>query len=138
MKKILVLCTGNSCRSQMMHGFLKQNKNLEVYSAGTQQHGLNPTAVKVMQEIGIDISEHTSNLVDEYVSVPFDYQITVCDMARESCPVFPGNALKIHHSFPDPAKFEGSEEEQLNEFRRVRDLIGVFADQWVKEEIMSS
>lgn len=122
---ILVLCTGNSCRSQMAEGYLRKfgQEEIEVYSAGIETHGLNPLAVKVMAEDGLDISRHTSNHVDEYANIDFDYIITVCDHARENCPYIPGKATRFHHNFPDPAKASGSEEEILEEFRKVRDMI---------------
>lgn len=125
MKKVLVLCTGNSCRSQIAHGYL--NKFLagkaEVYSAGVETHGVNPLAIATMQEDGIDISMHTSNNISEYASIQFDYIITVCDHANERCPVFPSNAIKLHQNFPDPAKATGNPDEISNEFARVRQLI---------------
>ena len=125
MKNILILCTGNSCRSQMAEGYLRHfaGEKANIYSAGIETHGVNPRAIKVMEEDGIDISFHTSNNVEEYISIPFDYVITVCDNAHERCPVFPSRAKKFHHNFPDPARATGSEEEILQEFRRVRDLI---------------
>jgi arsenate reductase (thioredoxin) len=134
MKKILILCTGNSCRSQLAEGYLRffaDNKAL-VYSAGIETHGVNPLAIYVMKEDGIDISSHTSNHVDEYRDIDFDYVITVCDNAKEQCPFFPSTAKKFHHNFSDPSKFIGSEQEVLNEFRRVRDLIKIYCDDWVK------
>ena len=127
--KVLVLCTGNSCRSQMMHGWLSNfgGNQVEVRSAGVETHGVNPIAIKVMAEADVDISGLTSNHIDEYMSEQFDSIITVCDHARESCPVFPSTSEQIHHNFDDPAKATGSEEEILNEFRRVRDEIKDFA-----------
>ena len=128
-KNVLVLCTGNSCRSQLLHGYLAQvlGNQVAVYSAGIEVHGLNPRAVRVMAEDGVDISHHTSNHVDEYAAVPFDYVLTVCDHAHEVCPVFPSAAKKLHHNFPDPAKATGSEEEIMNQFRRVRDQVKAYA-----------
>ena len=125
MKKILVLCTGNSCRSQMAEAYLRlfAGNKAVVYSAGIETHGVNPKAITVMKEDGVDISQHTSNNVDEYSDVNFDSVITVCDNARENCPYFPSTAKKLHQNFPDPAKYVGTEEEVLNEFRRVRNLI---------------
>jgi len=125
MKKILVLCTGNSCRSQMAEGYLRKfgKEDVEVYSAGIEIHGLNPLAVNVMAEDGLDISVHTSNHVDEYANMVFDYIITVCDHARENCPYIPGKAIRLHQNFPDPANASGSEEEIMEEFRKVRDMI---------------
>lgn len=130
MKKMLVLCTGNSCRSQIMEGWLRHfgKGEIDVKSAGIETHGVNPRAIKVMGESGIDISLHTSNNIDEYLDESFDLVITVCDHANETCPVFPSNAQKIHHNFEDPAKATGSEEEILNSFRKVRDQIKAFAE----------
>ncbi len=135
MRNILVLCTGNSCRSQIAHGYLEffaKNK-AKIYSAGVETHGVNPTAIAVMKEDGIDISHHTSNHVDEYISIPFDLIITVCDNAKERCPVFPSSAKKFHYNFPDPAKFVGNEEERMNEFRRVRNMIKEYCNKFVTE-----
>ena len=129
MKKILVLCTGNSCRSQMAHGYLQHfGKNeVEVYSAGVEIHGLNPFAVGIMAEDGIDISKHTSNHVDEYQDIIFDYVITVCDNAKEACPFFPTKTKTTHHSFEDPSKASGTAKELITEFRKVRDEIKDFS-----------
>ena len=123
--KILVLCTGNSCRSQIAHGYLKEmlNEKAEVYSAGVETHGVNPKAIQVMNEEGIDISDHTSNHIDEYADLTFDYVITVCDHAKERCPFFPAQVKQLHHNFPDPAKATGTEEEVMNSFRGTRNLI---------------
>ena len=131
---ILVLCTGNSCRSQLLHGYLTQllGDRAVVYSAGIETHGLNPRAVRVMAEDGIDISHHTSNHVDEYAAVPFAYVITVCDHANEVCPVFPSTAQKLHHNFPDPAKATGTEEEIMAQFRAVRDQVKAYAEAFVR------
>jgi len=125
-KKILILCTGNSCRSQMAEGFLKSfDKNLEVYSAGTKPADkVNPFAVKAMKEIGIDISKGIAENVDKYLSQSFDYVITVCDNAKETCPVFMGSVKhRLHIGFDDPADAVGSEEEIMPVYRRVRDEI---------------
>ena len=131
-KKVLVLCTGNSCRSQMAHGYLKQfaGDRAEIYSAGVETHGLNPKAVHFMKEDGIDISGHTSNLVDEYAGINFDYIITVCDSAKERCPVFPSTARKFHQDFPDPSKVSGTEEEIAAAFRRTREMIKVYCKEF--------
>jgi arsenate reductase len=131
--KILVLCTGNSCRSQMAEGLFREygNGKIAVRSAGINPIGVNPRAVQVMHEIGIDISQHTSNNLTEYLNDDFDYVITVCDNANESCPVWPGKAKRLHWPFDDPHYAEGSEEEVLNEFRRVRDLIGEKIKSWL-------
>lgn len=125
-QKILILCTGNSCRSQMAEGFLKSfDPELEVYSAGTKPaERVNPKAVQVMNEIGVDISNGTPENVDQYLSQSFDYVITVCDNAKETCPVFLGKVNeRLHIGFDDPADAIGTEEEILNEFRRIRDEI---------------
>ncbi len=135
MKNILVLCTGNSCRSQMMHGYLK--KMLEgkatIYSAGIETHGLNKGAVSIMAKDGIDISTHTSNHVDEYADVSFDYMITVCDHANENCPYVPGVAVRLHHNFTDPSKVKGSVEEIEEAFASTRDAIKEYARKFVEE-----
>jgi arsenate reductase len=125
-KKILILCTGNSCRSQMAEGFLKSfDKNLEVYSAGTKPADkVNPRAIQVMKEIGIDISTGVPEDVNKYINQSFDYVITVCDNAKETCPVFIGKVGKqLHIGFDDPAEATGTEEEILSVFRKVRDEI---------------
>jgi arsenate reductase len=125
MKNILVLCTGNSCRSQIAHGYLAAmaKGKANVYSAGVETHGVNPKAIAIMKEDGIDISGHTSNNITEYFGIDFDYVITVCDNAKERCPYFPTKALKLHYNFPDPAKAIGTEEEVMNEFRLVQNMI---------------
>lgn len=135
-KNILVLCTGNSCRSQIAHGYLEFYTHgiANIYSAGIETHGVNPRAVSIMKEDGIDISKHTSNHVDEYKNIHFDYVITVCDNANEKCPVFPSSAKKFHHNFPDPAKATGTEEEIMNEFRKVRDMIKEYCKNFVIEK----
>ncbi len=129
--QIVFLCTGNSCRSQMGEGWARHlyGDHVDVYSAGTHPHGLNPLAVKVMAEAGVDISGHSSNHVDDLKHIPLDLAVTVCDRAQETCPVFPGAAKTIHHSFDDPpqlAKEAPSEEEALKHYRRVRDEIKEF------------
>lgn len=120
-KRVLILCTGNSARSQMGEGLLRHlaGDDFETFSAGTRPVGLNPSAVKVMSEIGIDISAQRSKSVDEFAGQEFDYVITVCNNAKESCPFFPGEAIRLHHGFEDPAA--APENEQLETFRRVRD-----------------
>lgn len=135
MKKILVLCTGNSCRSQMAEGYLRYfaKGKAEIYSAGIETHGVNQKAVTVMKEDGIDISKHTSNNVEEYKNMDFDFVITVCDNAKENCPYFPGNAKKFHHNFPDPAKAGGTEDEILEQFRQVRQLIKNYSEKFIAE-----
>jgi arsenate reductase len=121
-KRVLILC-GNSARSQMAEGLLRHDagEKFEVESAGTKASFVRPEAIAVMRELGIDISGHRSKNVDEFEGQQFDYVITVCDNARESCPVFFGEAQKLHHDFEDPAALTGSEEQRLNLFRRVRD-----------------
>ena len=137
MKKNLVLCTGNSCRSQIAQGYLNYFAagKAEVYSAGIETHGVNPKAIAIMKEDGIDISHHTSNNVDEYKNIDFDFVITVCDNAKENCPYFPSKAKKFHQNFPDPAKAIGTEEQIMNEFRRVREMIKVYCQKFVSENI---
>jgi arsenate reductase len=129
--KILFLCTGNSCRSQMAEGWARFLKGdiIEPYSAGIETHGLNPLAVKVMAEAGVDISKHKSKHLKELTGIQFDWVITVCDNANESCPVFPGKVNRFHVSFDDPpklAKDAKTEDEALNHYRRVRDEIKRF------------
>ena len=134
MKNILVLCTGNSCRSQIAHGYLQHFADAEkvtIYSAGVETHGVNPKAIAIMKEEGIDISNHTSNNVDEYFNISFDYVITVCDNAKERCPFFPTKAIKLHHNFPDPAKAVGTEEEVLAKFRIVRTMIKEYCQDFI-------
>ncbi|HAD13434.1 MAG TPA: protein tyrosine phosphatase [Saprospirales bacterium] len=137
MKKILILCTGNSCRSQIAEGYLRHfaGNRAEVYSAGVETHGVNPRAIATMKEDGIDISGHTSNHVDEYRDIDFDYVITVCDNARERCPYFPTKAQKFHYNFPDPAKATGTEEAIMAEFRAVREMIKSYCEQFVAEHL---
>ena len=134
---ILVLCTGNSCRSQIAHGYLQHFAGAKavVYSSGIEAHGVNPKAIEIMAEDGINISHHTSNLVDEYIDIPFDYVITVCDNANERCPYFPGKTHRLHHNFTDPAKATGSAEEVKEVFRQVRNEIKVYAQKFVVEHI---
>jgi arsenate reductase len=135
MKNILVLCTGNSCRSQIAHGFLASMTagKANVYSAGVETHGVNPKAIATMQEIGIDISGHTSNNITEYLSINFDYVITVCDNAKERCPYFPTKAVKLHYNFPDPAKAIGTDDEMNKQFRSVRTMIKTYCEQFVND-----
>ncbi|MFN5640814.1 MAG: arsenate reductase ArsC [Sphingobacteriales bacterium] len=135
MKKILILCTGNSCRSQMAHGYLKKfvGTKAEIYSAGVETHGVNPRAIAIMAEDGIDISLHTSNNISEYVSIDFDFVITVCDHAKERCPYFPTTAKQLHYNFPDPARSKGTDEEIYKEFRNTRDMIKQYCIEFVEE-----
>lgn len=136
-KKILVLCTGNSCRSQIAHGYLSYfgRDNVEVFSAGIETHGVNPRAIATMKEDDIDISHHTSNNLDEYTAIDFDFVITVCDNAKERCPYFPTHAKKFHHNFPDPAKATGTEEEITEAFRNVRHAIKTYCASFIETEI---
>lgn len=123
-----MLCTGNSCRSQIAEGYLRyfHNDVANIYSAGVETHGVNPRAIETMLADGIDISAHTSNHVDEYLEINFDLILTVCDHASERCPIFPSTAKRVHHNFPDPAKASGTEEEILAAFEAVRDEIKLF------------
>lgn len=126
MKKVLVLCTGNSCRSQMAEGYLRYfaRDNAEIYSAGVEKHGVNLKAISTMREDGIDISHHTSNNINEYENIDFDFVITVCDNAKERCPFFPSKAIKIHQNFTDPSKV--SKDKMDSEFIKVREQIKAF------------
>ena len=130
-KRVLILCTGNSARSQMAEGLLRHDADdrFDVESAGTKPGSVRPEAIAVMNELGIDISGHRSKNVDEFAGQRFDFVITVCDNARETCPVFFGAAEKLHRSFEDPAAFIGSNEERLTLFRRVRDELRA----WLRE-----
>jgi arsenate reductase len=116
----------------MMEGYLKKfaGEKARIYSAGVEVHGLNPRAVEVMKNDGVDISDQTSNHVDEYRHIPFDFIITVCDHAREACPVFPSSAIKLHRNFPDPAKASGTEEEIMSAFVHVRNMIKDYAQEF--------
>ncbi|MEW6545229.1 MAG: arsenate reductase ArsC [Nitrospirota bacterium] len=133
-KRVLFLCTGNSCRSQMAEGLLRHlaGDRFEVASAGTRPAGLNPGAVEVMREIGLDIAHHRSKGIEEFQGETFAYVVTVCDRARESCPVFPGAATVLHWSFDDPAAAQGTEEERRAVFRRVRDEIASRIERFVE------
>ncbi len=131
--KILFLCTGNSCRSQMAEGWARHLKadRIEAHSAGIETHGLNPRAIRVMAEAGVDISNQASKRVDELMAVPFDYVVTICGHAAETCPVFPGRAKVVHHGFDDPPRLAmeaKTEEEALAHYRRVRDEIRAFVE----------
>ena len=138
--KVLFLCTGNSCRSQMAEGWTRHLKSdsIEPYSAGTVSHGLNPHAVKVMAEVGVDISRHQSKTLKDVMHVPFDFVITVCADADANCPVFPGKTVKLHRGFDDPprlAKSAANEAEVLDIYRRVRDEIRAFVEilpEWLR------
>lgn len=132
-KKVLVLCTGNSCRSQIAEGYLRNfaGDKAEIFSAGVETHGVNPKAIATMKEDGIDISHHTSNNIDEYRNIDFDFVITVCDNAKERCPFFPTKAEKFHYNFPDPAKALGTDEEIAEEFRKVRQQIKGYCENFI-------
>lgn len=137
MKKVLVLCTGNSCRSQIAEGYLRHfaGDKAEVYSAGVETHGVNPRAIQTMKEDGIDISGHTSNNINEYRDIDFDFVITVCDNAKERCPFFPSQAQKFHYNFPDPAKATGTEEEVKQYFMAVRNMIKEYSQAFVSNNL---
>lgn len=137
MKKILILCTGNSCRSQIAEAYLRHfsDGKAEIYSAGIETHGVNPKAIATMQEDGIDISSHTSNNIDEYSHIDFDFVITVCDNAKERCPFFPTRATKFHQNFPDPAKATGTEKEIKEQFRQVREQIKSYSQMFIAENL---
>jgi len=137
MTKVLVLCTGNSCRSQIAEGYLRHfaGDAAAIYSAGIETHGVNPKAIEIMKNDGIDLSGHTSNNVNEYTGIDFDFVITVCDNAKESCPYFPTKAIKLHHNFPDPAKAKGTDEEVMEQFREVREMIRKYAQNFVNTNL---
>jgi arsenate reductase len=129
--RVLFLCTGNSCRSQMAEGWARKLRGsvLEAYSAGTEKHGLDPLAVKVMSEAGVDISKQTSKVISELGKQDFEYVVTICNDVNEKCPLFPGKAKRLHHAFDNPpriAKTLSSEEDKINLYRRVRDEIKEF------------
>jgi arsenate reductase len=130
-KNVLVLCTGNSCRSQIAEAYLRyfHGDVANIYSAGVETHGVNQLAIQTMLADGIDISAHTSNHVDEYLNINFDLILTVCDHASEHCPIFPSTAKRLHHNFSDPAKATGSEQEIREAFAVVREEIKVFCQQ---------
>jgi len=136
--KILVLCTGNSCRSQIMHGFLNKlaSHKAKIWSAGVETHGLNKNALKYLNQFeGIDISTHTSNLVDEYSDINFDFVITVCDHANERCPIFPSSAKKLHHNFSDPSKINGSKLEIEKAFKQTISEIKIYVLDFINAEL---
>ena len=136
-KRILVLCVGNSCRSQMAEGYLRYfaGDRADVFSAGVETHGVNPKAIQVMKEDGLDISSHTSNHVDEYQNEKFHYVITVCENGKDRCPYFPALEKQFHQNFSDPASAKGTPNEVLNEFRTVRDAIKGYCQDWVRNYI---
>ena len=141
MKNILVLCTGNSCRSQIAHAYFDQltdPQKVNTYSAGIETHGLNPMAVEVLLDDGIDISHHSSNHIDEYANIDFDYVITVCDHAKEVCPYVPSRAQQFHHNFTDPAKATGNAEQIWNVFKSVRDDIKQFVTQFIEQHQLNA
>ncbi len=133
----MVLCTGNSCRSQIAEGYLRYfaGDKAEVYSAGVEAHGVNPKAIATMKEDGIDISSHTSNHIDEYRDIDFDIVITVCDNAKERCPFFPTTAKKFHHNFSDPAKTTGIGKEINEQFREARELIKNYCKEFIANNL---
>ena len=133
--RLLILCTANSARSQMAEGLMRHDHGdrFDVESAGTKATHVRPEAIAVMSELGVDISRHRSKVVDEFSDQSFDYVITVCDNAKESCPIYPGHANRIHHSFEDPAAVEGAVEERLAAFRRVRDQIRLYLREFASE-----
>jgi arsenate reductase len=132
-----VLCTGNSCRSQIAEGYLRHfaNGKADIYSAGVEAHGVNPEAIAIMKEDNIDISSHTSNNIDEYRNIDFDFVITVCDNAKERCPFFPVKAKKLHQNFSDPAKATGTDEEIREQFRQVREQIKSYSQQFAADNL---
>lgn len=133
--RVLILCTANSARSQMAEGLLRAlaGDRFEVFSAGAKPSSVNPLAIEAMDERGIDIRSHRSKHLNEFLNDPFDFVITVCDNAAESCPIFPGPAQRIHWSFPDPAAAQGDHQEQLGSFRTVRDAIEARFREWLKQ-----
>ncbi|MCT8334757.1 arsenate reductase ArsC [Leptospira sp. 85282-16] len=137
LKNILILCTGNSCRSQIAEGWIRfyAKEKANVYSAGIETHGVNPKAIATMKEVGIDISKHTSNHINEYKDIPFDFIITVCDHAKENCPYFPSDAKRLHHNFSDPSKLVGSEEEVKAAFAKTREEIRSYCENFVNKEL---
>ena len=134
-QQVLILCTGNSARSQMAEGLLRSfaGDTLDVFSAGSKPSVVNPYAIRAMDEVGIDISQQRSKHLNEYLTHDFDYVITVCDSAAETCPIFPGKAQRIHWSFPDPAAVEGSEEDKIESFRNVREALARQFKLWADE-----
>jgi len=137
MKSILVLCTGNSCRSQMAEGYLRffAKDKAKIYSAGIETHGVNPKAIDIMKEDGVDISHHSSDNVEQYKHIEFDLILTVCDNAKENCPYFPSTAKRFHQDFPDPAKAKGTEEEIKAEFRSVRNMVKDYCRKFVEDNL---
>ena len=139
--KVLFLCTGNSCRSQIAEAWLRKlgGERFEVYSAGLEPHGVNPLTVTVMEEEGFDLSDHRSKHIDEFIGkINFDYLITVCGNADERCPFFPGMGKRLHWPFEDPAAFKGSQEQTISKFREVRDQIKRKIKTWLADEFTST
>jgi arsenate reductase len=140
-KKVLFLCTGNSCRSQIAEAWLRLlgGDRFEVFSAGLAPHGVNPLTIAVMEELGVDLSEHRSKHIDEFIGkIDFDYLITVCGNADERCPFFPGMGTRLHWPFEDPAAFQGPPDQKLAKFREVRDQIKQKIQSWLREEFTST
>jgi arsenate reductase len=135
-KRVLILCTGNSARSQMAEGLLRHDAGdrFTVGSAGMKRSTVRPEAITVMKEVGIDITSHRSKHVDEFAGQDFDYVLTVCDNAKESCPVFFGKATRLHHSFNDPAAVEGTDEKRLGAFRKVRDELRAYLKEFPQKD----
>jgi len=135
-QRVLFICTHNSARSQMAEGFLRAlaGDRFEVASAGTEATRVHPLAVRAMTEVGLDLSRHTSKVVDEFAEQPWDYVITVCDAANEACPVFPKKANRLHWSFEDPSQATGSDDQRLEVFRRVRDQIQRRVTDWMRSQ----
>lgn len=134
-KRVLILCTANSARSQMAEGMLRHDHGdrFQVESAGTRATHVRPEAIEVMQEIGIDLSSHRSKTVDEFAGESFDWVLTVCDNAKESCPIFPGHGNRVHHAFEDPAGTDGDESVRLASFRKIRDEIRAYLKEFARE-----
>jgi arsenate reductase len=134
--RVLFLCTGNSARSQMAEAFLRKyaDDRFDVYSAGLEPKGINPYTRRVMAEVGVDISHHSSKDLKQFLGQHFGYLITVCDNAEKNCPIFPGVSIRMHWPFEDPAHFEGTEEEKVAKFRQVRDGIGARIRLWLAEQ----
>lgn len=134
-QRVLILCTGNSARSQMAEGLLRRlsGGEIDVFSAGSKPSHVNTLAIRAMSEVAIDIAMQRSKHLNEYITEPFDYVITVCDQAAEACPIFPGKAQRIHWSFPDPAAVQGTEDEQIASFRMVRDAIDNRLREWLSQ-----
>lgn len=137
MKNILVLCTGNSCRSQMAHGYLQlfAGNSAKIYSAGIETHGVNSLAIATMQDDGVDIAHHTSNNSNEYLTIDFDYVITVCDNAKEHCPYFSSKAKRFHHNFTDPSKVQGTPQQITEAFAQARNQIKQYCQAFVANEL---